>query len=314
MEKRNFLKMGGLAIVSLVFNPISTAFGLEGVVGKVSDKLNKNPIEGANLKLYSYPEKDFIAEYTTDSSGNYNPTNTGVKSTFYLKVKKLYDGILEDEEKAMKVAKRASSGIIKVDITHEDYVDAIRYFDSLGNNFDATIAPKSFDMSSFDSWTRSTGKGLQKWGKKPDWKINVAGAERTYVDLVKEIISNDITYAMNWNNPIIQEIETAENIEEPGKYLVYWTDEDKDNYGNHNENLSNNNEIISASTWFLKSNKMRRIFLRQLTQGLGFVRNTSSYEFYTPEGYYTPQGKDMLTVLCSMNAGNISPDTDSAPA
>jgi hypothetical protein len=115
---------------------------------------------------------------------------------------------------------------------------------------------------------------------------------------------------MNWN-PVIEETQTTDNAEESGKFSVYWV-ETGDYYGNHHERLENNN-IISASTWFLKSNHLRRIFLRQLTQGLGFVNNASGNEFYTTDGHYTPQCLDMLSVLCSMNSGNISPDIDSAP-
>lgn len=308
MERRGFLKIGGIA-GGLIVVP-DNLFGLENIVGKISDRIGKNSVEDAVVKIYNYPSNESVAEYITDSNGNYNLTATGVKYDLWKNVKILFD---ERQENKISIAKRASSNIIKAEITHPDYQDAVRYFNSLGDNFDTTIVPKSFDMTSFDSWTRTKSDGIQRWLKQPEvWKINVALAERQYVDLVKEIISEDIINAMGWSNPIIEEIRTANNVEEKGKYLVSWTTEDKDSYGNHHESL-NGNEIISASVWFLPSNKERRIFLRQLTQSLGFVRNTSSYKFYTEKGYYTPEGLEMMTILNSMNLGNISPDTDPAP-
>jgi hypothetical protein len=302
MERRDFLKIAGLSSMGL-FIPSKT-FSLENIIGNVKDVLSENPVEGANIKLYNYPSGEFIREYISNSNGDYYLSTTKVNSTPWRDVKLLFRDVL-----AKKINKPSSSDIVRAEIIHQDYHNATRYFDSKGNNFDTSIIPASFDMDIFDSWARTKGKGLQKWVNQPEWDINVAGAERGYIDLVKEIISNDISQAMKWNNPIVREVETNENIGKIGKYVVYWTDEDNDNYGNHEEILDGN-EIISASTWFLKSNKTKRIFLRQLTQGLGFVRNTSDREFYTSDGNYNQNGLDMLTVLCSMKKGTISPDTE----
>lgn len=287
----------------------NTILSLESIIGNVKDVLSENPVEGANVNLYNYPSGEFIGGYVSDSNGDYNLSITGIEPIPWIDVKLLFRNVT-----AKKINKPSSSDIVRAEIIHQDYHNATRYFDSKGNNFDTSIIPVSFDMDIFDSWARTKGKGLQKWVNQPEWEINVVGAKREYIDLVKEIIYNDISQAMKWNNPLVREVETNENIGKIGKYVVYWVDksEDDDNYGNHEEILDGS-EIISASTWFLKSNKTKRIFLRQLTQGLGFVRNTSDREFYTSDGNYNQNGLDMLKVLCSMKKGTISPDIEPLP-
>jgi len=314
-RRRDFLKLTGITAASVV---ASTAFGLDGVVGNVKDVLTQKPVENASLEIYSHPENDLIAKYLTDSNGNYNLTATGVKPYSWKNFKRLFSNEQSEDiqikREARKIAKKAlSDRFVRAEIVHPDHHPARRYFDSRGNNFDTTIIPSEVDMQYFDTWTRAKGKGLQKWLIVPRLKINTYRAEPKYVDLIKEIISDDIFNAMKWKGIFIEETESVNNVEQEGEYLIYWGMGTGDYSGNHNETLRGN-EIISASAWFYEPNKLRRVFLKTLTQGLGLVRNPSGNEFYTSDGYYTQQGLDMLSVLCSMKPGNISPDTDPVPS
>ncbi|MDO8516644.1 MAG: hypothetical protein Q7S33_00820 [Nanoarchaeota archaeon] len=305
MKRRDVLKIGGIGFLDLLIP--NNVFGLENIVGNIKDVLVSKPVEGASLKFYNYPEGNFISEYSTDSRGDYYSTITGIESDRWADVKLKFSGSIKEE----KLLAKPASSYLKAEISHPDYYSAVRYFNLKDRDLDIGLIPKTFDMEFFDAWTRGGKKVLKKWPAPPVWIIDTNNAEQNQIDLVKDIIRIDINPAMSWGSPIINETTTSDNLEKNEGFLIYWVSEG-DYYGNHHETLENN-KIVSASTWFLKSNKLRRVFLRQMTQGIGFVNNISGNEFYSDDGHYTSQGLDMLRVLDVMAPGNSSPDSNPAP-
>lgn len=309
MERRNFLKAGISASGLLITN---NSFGLENIVGNVKNILDNKNIEGANVKLYDHPSGEMIGEYITDSSGNYTSTITGIKPTLWGDVKRLFTDNPSMKRRVEEITKRTlSSNIIKAEITHLDYHNAVRYFNSGVGDFDAAIANKSFDMEFFDAWARGGKKSLRRWNINPKWYINPANADQTQINLVKEIINVDLTeFTDGFINGIIEETSTERN--ETGSIYIYWT-ESGDYYDNHNEVIENN-EIKQISTWFSKSNRLRRVYLRQLTQCMGLLNNgVSGKDFWTDDGHYTTQGLEIGKFLYNSKSGNISPDTEPTP-
>ncbi|MDO8623042.1 MAG: hypothetical protein Q7R52_02255 [archaeon] len=299
------------ALETILVLTTTTAFASEA--GRVTNTLTENPVENAKLKFYN-PSGEFIAEYITDSNGVYNPP-TGIEPTRWAEVKRLFteDMLIKRRDVLKRLSKlSSSSNVLKAEITHQDYHNAVRYFDVSKGNFNATIAPQSFDMGFFDAWARGGQKVLRRWNSSPKFYINTNLAESSQIDLVKKIINVDLTeFTDGFVSATVE--ETTEQKNERGSILVYWDEKEDDYYGNHKETIENN-EIVSASTWFNPKNHLPKIYLRQLTQCLGFLNNgVSGKDFWTNDGHYTQQGLDCGKFLYNSKPGNISPDTNPAP-
>jgi hypothetical protein len=310
MNRRQFL-VAGLSSLGLLIPKKS--FSLENIFGNVSDILTENPVEGANIRISNCPSGEIIGEYITDNQGNYTANVTGVNDTMlWGEIKLLFHDENFMNSLARKPAAQQNSGIIKAEIIHPNFYNAIRYFDLTkynGNKLNSKILTKNFDMENFDAWARASGKPLRRWDTNPTWYINPQHATQPQIDMVTEIINVDLVeFTDGFLDVSIK--NTSEQKNEPGSIYVHWVEEG-DYYANHEETLEDN-KITWARTWFTKKNIQRRVYLRQLTQVLGFLNYPSNKEFYSTNGILTEQGLNFGKFLYNSKAGNISPDTEPA--
>ena len=216
MKRREFLKAGLTATGLLIPNKAS---GLEVIAnGKIIDTLSEAPVENAKLSFYSYPGNELISEHMTNSNGEYNTVPIAVGYDKWMDVKKLYNNNPEFDNLRKialekRVAKRANNGILKLEIKHDNYFDAVRYADLSQGEFNTDIIPKTFDMELFDMWCRdpALGGGTQRWEEQPKWYIitNVLDktieVEQNKINMAKNIIQNDLVQFTNGfiNKPYI---------------------------------------------------------------------------------------------------------------
>jgi len=321
MKRREFIK-AGLTVGGLLIP--SKAESLEVIAnGKIIDTLSEQPVENAKLSFYSYPENELISEHMTNSNGEYNTVPIAVGYDKWIDIKKLFNDNPEFDNLRKialekRVAKRANNGILKLEIKHDNYFDAVRYIDLSKNEFNTDIISKTFDMELFDMWCRSINGCTQRWEEQPKWYIDVSPAygsdkevTQDKIDLVREIIQDDLIKFTNSfiSNPHIEEGREPPISNPNGWIFVNWDD----NYigsGYHSEEL-NGNKIYSGLVAFSTRWFERDTYIEELTQVLGPRTETETRYFWDLEtGVYLPIAKDIGKILFKRPIGSRSPDVD----
>jgi len=321
MKRREFIKAGlitaGAGLAEFMFP--SESNGLESMIsGRIMDTLSESPVYGAKLKFYD-SNNNLVFEAESDENGIF-PTGVAVGDDKWIDVKKLFNNAPEFNNLRKialekRVAKRADNGILKLEIKHDDYFDAVRYVDLSKSEFNSDIIPKSFDMELFDMWCRDPFLGgcIQRWEEQPKWYIWTDMANEEQIDLVKEIINNDLVQFSNGfiNAPVIEKNENPPNLNDlNGKVIVMW--DNSGGPGFHYEDLDGN-KIYSGGVQFNLTGPLRVVYLEELTQVLGPRTETETRNFWDASGQYLPVAKDIGKILFKKPIGSKSPDIDPTP-
>ncbi|HDY87114.1 MAG TPA: hypothetical protein ENH82_03240 [bacterium] len=319
MKRKDFIKTGLVTAGGLLL-PVKSHVLENTARGKVIDTLSEEPVEGAVLKFYAYPDGNLINEYVTDSDGYYYPDMVGIETITWGEIKRAFKD--NNFESLKSKADKQSSSWNKVVINHPDYYDAGRYVKS-GELLDSDIIPLSFDMELFDGGCRPKGY-TERWAEQPEWYVDISPTPnknieitQDKIDLVKEIINNDLIKFSRQigggsfiNNPKITIGTNRPELGTERTINISWNDENVS--GAHGERLDGK-RIYYGSIYFSTNWFRRETYLHELTQVLGVRGEIQNYNFME-NGQYTQHGLDSGKILYSRPIGSRSPDEDPIPS